>query len=105
MDWLKDGGDLLEHGIEAARSKLLLHLGSGERIWGTQRRYGRDQSGRAVGAAVGPGLGHWLDESDVHTLPVECPDQSETRPGQADRSAGGHYQQAASHTTPFLPPG
>ena len=97
MDRLPGRDDLLEHGVESARSELLLQLGGGQRIRRTQRSCRRDQCGRAVGATVGPGLRHRLDERDVHAPPVEGPHQAEAGPGQADAGRGGHDQQGSGH--------
>ena len=72
------------------------------RIRRAQRGDGRDERRRAVGAAVGPRLRDRLDERDVHALPVEGPQQSEARPGQAGTGAGRHNEQAPDHRSPSL---
>src|ERR1019366_1638106 len=90
---LAGSDDLLEHDLESARSELLLQLGAGEWIRGTQRSYSRDQCGRAVRATIGPGLSHRLDEVNVHTPPVQRPHQTEASPGPADASRVRHDQQ------------
>ena len=97
MDRLRSGDDLLEHEVESARSKLLLQLGGGEGIRGTQRGCCRDQRSRAVGSTVGPWLGHRLDEADVHAPPVEGPHQAEAGPRQATAGPSGHDQQGPGH--------
>ena len=97
MNRLQGGDDLLQRGVQPALRELLLQLGGGQRIWGTERRYGRDECRRAVGAAVGPRLSHRLDEGDVHTLAIKGPYQSEARPGQADTGTGRHHEQASDH--------
>jgi len=97
MNRLPGSDNLLEHGVESARSELLLQVGSGQRIWRTQRRGGRSQRDRAVGAAVGPGLRHRLDERDVHAPPVEGSHYAEAGPGQADAGGGGHDEQCPGH--------
>src|ERR1700729_2290973 len=97
MDRLPGRDDLLEHGVESARSELLFQVCGGQRIWRTQRRCGHSQRDRPVGATVGPGLGHRLDEGDVHAPPVEGPNQAEAGPGQAGASRGGDDQQGPGH--------
>ena len=90
IDRLPGSDDLLEHGVDSALAELLLQLGGGQRIRGAQRSYGRDQRGRAVRAAVGPGLGHRLDEGDVHAAPVEGPHQARgtSWPGPTSAAVG-----------------
>ena len=97
VDRLPGGDDRLQHGVEPALAELLLQFGGGRPDPGGAARYGRDQRGRAVRAAVGPGLGHRLDEADVHAPPVEGPHQPEARPGQVDVCRGGHDQQGSGH--------
>ena len=97
MDGLPGSDGLLEHHVQSTRSKLLLQLGRGEWIWRAQRSRGRDQRGRAVGATIVAGLGHRLDEADVHALPVEGPHHAQAGPGQASASRGGHDQQGPGH--------
>src|ERR1700722_7361323 len=103
MHRLEDCDDLLQRGVQPALRELLLELGGGQRIWGTERSYGRYESGRAVGTAVSPRLRHRLDEGDLDALPVEGPYESEARPGQAYTRAGRHEQQATDHDIPPCP--
>jgi hypothetical protein len=97
MDRLPGSDDLLEYGVESARSELLFQVGGGQRIWRTQRSCRRGQRDRTVGATVGPGLRHRLDEGDVDAPPVEGPHQAEAGPGQPGASHGGHDQQGPGH--------
>ena len=45
MDRLPGSDDLLEYGVESARSELPLQVGGGQRIWRTQRSNSRDERG------------------------------------------------------------
>src|ERR1019366_6909269 len=66
-----------------------------------QRSYGRDQCDRAVGATIGPELGHRLDEANVHTPPVEGPHQTEASPSQANAGRSRDDQQGPGHNSSY----